>query len=124
MRCGRVGVDPLCWGQDDGGEGFVAGVVGVRRVGYIFAVLLAVVGGGGCGTTSVAPGAKSGQTAGSAEWTKQLTDFENRYFEFNPVFAVQQGRHEYDGRLPDWSAGGIRAEVQWLHAQRTLAEKF
>jgi hypothetical protein len=101
----------------------VAGVAGARRVGCVIAVLLAIVG-SGCGTSAAPPAGGPAQTAGSAEWTKQLSDFENRYFAFNPVFAVQQGRHEYDGRLPDWSAAGISAEVQWLHAQRTLAEKF
>jgi hypothetical protein len=35
---------------------------------------------------------------------------------------VQQGRHEYDGRLPDWSAGSIQANVQWLHTQRAQTE--
>src|SRR5262249_20744796 len=52
------------------------------------------------------------------------SDFENRYFALNPVFAAQQGRHEYDGHLPDWSPAGISTQVQWLHAQRTQAEKF
>ena len=37
---------------------------------------------------------------------------------------MQQGSHEYDGRLPDWSAGGIQADVQWLHVQRTQTEMF
>jgi hypothetical protein len=98
-------------------------MVSVRRVVRIFAVLLAVLV-GGCGTTSAPPAGQPAQAPGNAEWTKYLSDFENRYFVLNPVFAVQQGRHEYDGRLPDWSAGGIKTEVQWLHDQRTQAEKF
>jgi len=75
-------------------------------------------------TTTSSPGENVTQTAGSAEWEKLLRQFENDYFALNPQFAVRQGRHEYDGRLPDWSAAGIRAHVQWLHAQRTQAEAF
>ena len=63
-------------------------------------------------------------SAGSAEWVERLRQFEEGYFARNPPFAVQKGRHEFDGRLPDWSATGIRATVQWLHAQRTQAEAF
>ncbi len=94
-----------------------------RRLVRGFAVLCAVLA-VGCGTTSAPPTGGAAQTAGSAEWTKHVREFEDRYFALNPSFAVQQGRHEYDGRLPDWTAAGIRAEAQWLHGQRTQAEMF
>ncbi|MGH3767986.1 MAG: DUF885 domain-containing protein [Pseudonocardiaceae bacterium] len=97
--------------------------VPVRRLVRAFAVLCAVLA-VGCGSTSAPSAGGPAQTAGNAEWTKHVREFENRYFALNPVFAVQQGRHEYDGRLPDWSAAGIRAEAQWLHGQRTQAEMF
>ncbi len=90
--------------------------VPVRRFVSAIAILLVVLV-DGCGTPPATP-------AGSVEWTKHLRQFEEGYFERNPTFAVQQGRHEYDGRLPDWSAAGIRTAVQWLHAQRTEAEAF
>jgi hypothetical protein len=93
-----------------------------RRLIRALAVLCAVLA-VGCGTTS-APSTSAAQTADNAEWTKHVREFENRYFALNPPFAVQQGRHEYDGRLPDWTAAGIRAEAQWLHGQRTQAETF
>jgi Bacterial protein of unknown function (DUF885) len=97
--------------------------VAVRRVIRAFVVLVAVLL-GGCGTTPAPPAGSPAQTAGSVEWTKYLREFQNAYFARNPSFAVQQGRHEYDGRLPDWSAAGIHTEVQWLHAQRTQAQLF
>jgi hypothetical protein len=90
--------------------------VAVRRVVGVLAVLITVLV-SGCGTTSTSP-------TGSAEWTKHLREFEIGYFARNPSFAVQRGRHEYDGRLPDWSAAGIHADGQWLHAQRVQAEMF
>ncbi len=97
--------------------------VAVRRGARVIAVLLAVLT-GGCATTPAPPPGSPGQATASAEWTKHLREFENGYFAREPTFAVQQGRHEYDGRLPDWSTAGIRAEAQWLHGQRTQAELF
>src|SRR5262245_4691435 len=94
--------------------------VPARRSLCILTVLLAVLA-GGCATTPAPPPGSPGQASGSAEWTRHLRDFENGYFARNPTFAVQQGRHEYDGRLPDWSAAGIRAAAQWLHGQHTQA---
>ena len=38
-------------------------------------------------------------------------------FRANPAFAVGQGRHEYDGRLPDWSETGL-AQREGAAAQR------
>ena len=38
------------------------------------------------------------------------------YFMLQPFFAVNAGRHEFDGKMPDWSAGGIQQEVSWLQA--------
>ena len=43
------------------------------------------------------------------------------YLRAHPVFAIVAGRHEYDGRLPDWSADGIAAEIRRLHAARDRA---
>ncbi|HET9253713.1 MAG TPA: DUF885 domain-containing protein [Pseudonocardiaceae bacterium] len=100
----------------------MAHLVRARCVAGAFAVLLSFV--GGCGTTPAPRADEPTRVAGSAEWAKHVTDFENRYFELEPVFAVQQGRHEYDGRLPDWSASGISAKLRWLRDQRALAEKF
>ncbi|MGH3901913.1 MAG: DUF885 domain-containing protein [Pseudonocardiaceae bacterium] len=97
--------------------------VPVRRFVGAIAMLL-VVFAGGCETPPAPQVGSAGQAAGSVEWTKHLRQFEEGYFERNPTFAVQQGRHEYDGRLPDWSAAGIRTTVEWLHAQRTEAEAF
>jgi hypothetical protein len=39
-------------------------------------------------------------------------------FEHNPVFAANAGKHEFDGKLPDYSPEGLKATATWLHAQR------
>ncbi len=46
------------------------------------------------------------------------------YLQANPVFAVGTGRHEFDGRLPDWSREGIAAEIARLHAEHARIETF
>ncbi|PRQ02197.1 hypothetical protein ENSA5_25320 [Enhygromyxa salina] len=46
------------------------------------------------------------------------------YFQAHPAFAVVAGRHEHDGRLPDWSAEGIAKEIARLNDQRAKALAF
>jgi len=47
-----------------------------------------------------------------------------RYFELNPDFAVSQGDHFYDGRLPDWSEAGLKAQADVLHKVIRDADAF
>jgi uncharacterized protein (DUF885 family) len=42
----------------------------------------------------------------------------------HPFWAVGQGRHEYDGQLPDWSREGILAENERKHRAREQALLF
>lgn len=45
-------------------------------------------------------------------------------FERAPSFAVQQGRHEFDGLLPDLTAAGLAEKAAYIQAQRLRAESF
>lgn len=58
------------------------------------------------------------------EWERFVSGFIHGHFEHNPTAAVDAGKHEYDGRLPDWSEAGIQAHLQWLKSQRQQAEAF
>ncbi|WP_084417788.1 DUF885 domain-containing protein [Henriciella litoralis] len=49
----------------------------------------------------------------SETWPDFMGEFLNGYFELNPSFAVVQGRHEFDGQLPDWSEAGIQAQIDY-----------
>lgn len=42
----------------------------------------------------------------------------------HPQWAVTQGRHEYDGQLPDWSREAIAKEIARLHRARDEAMAF
>jgi hypothetical protein len=41
-----------------------------------------------------------------------------------PDMAVYVGRHEFDGKLPDWSADGLARTVASLHSMRNAAVAF
>jgi hypothetical protein len=63
------------------------------------------------------PAAK-GPTPASAAWVKLTNAFIEDYMLAQPSFAARQGRHEFDGQLPDLSAHGIKREIARLHDQR------
>ena len=58
------------------------------------------------------------------EWDTFVSGFIETYFEANPLFAVYQGRHEFDGRFPDWSDRGLQKWAQRLHGLRDSAAAF
>jgi uncharacterized protein (DUF885 family) len=60
----------------------------------------------------------------SPGWPVFVDEFLAGYFKANPAFAVNQGRHEFDGRLPDWSEEGIKAEILRLQRLRERAADF
>ncbi len=49
-----------------------------------------------------------------ADWDGFVTEFLDGYMPLNPDFAVYQGKHEFDGQLPDWSEEGIKAQIDFL----------
>ena len=61
---------------------------------------------------------------GRSDWSRFVTSFLGEYFDLNPTFAANAGRHEYDGRLPDWSEDGLRRKIAWLREQRRAAAAF
>src|SRR3954466_9908401 len=54
----------------------------------------------------------------SAEWDAFVQEFLDSSYAADPAFAVNLGRHEYDGRLADFSDAGIRHQIDRLHAAR------
>jgi hypothetical protein len=57
-------------------------------------------------------------------WDHFVRTFLDGYFERHPTFAAGAGRHEFDGRLPDWSPEGLAEEAAWLKAERARAAEF
>ncbi len=73
--------------------------------------------------TNVNQTANSNATA-DPKWDAYVEQFLTDYFTANPNFAVYQGRHEFDGKLPDWSRDGISREIARLKSERGKAAAF
>jgi hypothetical protein len=59
--------------------------------------------------------------AAASSWDRFAAGFIADYFEAHPTFAASAGRHEHDGRLPDWSHDGLEAEARRLAGARRCA---
>ncbi|MGZ8326712.1 MAG: DUF885 domain-containing protein [Allosphingosinicella sp.] len=57
-------------------------------------------------------------------WPAFSRHFIDGYFRVNPAFAVGQGKHEYDGQLPDWSPTGLANAAEFLRSSIAGAEAF
>ncbi|MFC1605798.1 DUF885 domain-containing protein [Pseudomonadota bacterium] len=57
-------------------------------------------------------------------WDRFVEGYIEDYLVAHPAFAVAQGRHEFDGKLPDWSAEGIANEIARLKRVRDQAVVF
>jgi uncharacterized protein (DUF885 family) len=66
----------------------------------------------------------AGCSQNSANWTDFQNRFIERAFELDPTFAANQGRHEFDGRLPDWSEEGLSAAKTFLRDAISEAENM
>lgn len=62
--------------------------------------------------------------AASRQWNAFVEAFINSHFAAHPDRAVHAGRHEYDGKLPDWSRVGLQRETVRLRAERDKALSF
>jgi hypothetical protein len=57
-------------------------------------------------------------------WPTFVANYLDGYFAHRPDLAVMAGRHDFDGRLPNWSREGMALMVHFLKEQRAAAEKF
>lgn len=77
---------------------------------------------------SPSPAPAAPRTDARAAQREAWGDFAQRFieeaFQADPFFAVQAGRHELDGRMPDLSAAGIRHEIERLRAAGAAAAHF
>lgn len=60
----------------------------------------------------------------SKSWDSYVNEFLEAYFVAHPDFAVRAGRHEFDGRLPDWSAEGMAKEARRLRGEKDRITGF
>ena len=77
-----------------------------------------------CQQATRPPSASSARPAASAAWDAYANEFLESYFVAQPGTAVWAGRHEFDGKLPDWSTAAIKREIRRLHAERDRTASF
>ena len=79
------------------------------------------------------PAEKSGETgeatavtpkAPNPRWAAHTKSFLDDFFTAHPAAAVVAGRHEHDGKLPDWSAEGLAKEVARMKAAKQALAAF
>lgn len=62
--------------------------------------------------------------SGSSAWPDFQSRFVEGFFAAEPTFAASQGRHEFDGRLPDWSEQGLTTQIAFLKSAIEEAQAF
>ncbi len=77
-----------------------------------------------CSPGAQAPGGSMTAMAQAGDWAKFRDAFVTNWFELDPANAVYQGKHEFDGRLPDWSAAGLKKQGDFLRETIAAAGKF
>ncbi|HET9863873.1 MAG TPA: DUF885 domain-containing protein [Steroidobacteraceae bacterium] len=75
----------------------------------------------GCSRESPAPPPAPSATV---EWPAFVDSFIEARFRADPGFAVQSGRHEFDGQTQDWSRAALDADIGALRASRDAMRKF
>lgn len=59
--------------------------------------------------------------ASATPWARFVQEYLDGYFQHQPDAAVSAGRHEFDGRLPDWTPAGIERFTEFLGRMREAA---
>ncbi|HZE62512.1 MAG TPA: DUF885 domain-containing protein [Pyrinomonadaceae bacterium] len=88
---------------------------------FTFALLFAA---SGCQQATPPANQQTMSQTESKEWDSYVNEFLEAYFVAHPEFAVHAGRHEFDGKLTDWSAEGIASEIKRLHAAKDRVAGF
>jgi hypothetical protein len=60
----------------------------------------------------------------SADWDSFVQRTIDGYMRLNPDFAVYQGKHEYDGQIPDWSPQGLQQRQAFVEQAINDAQAF
>jgi uncharacterized protein (DUF885 family) len=76
----------------------------------------------GCAETTQGQDVRSARD--ESAWSGFLDRTIEGFFRVSPEFAVYQGRHEFDGQLPDWSGTGLANRISFLRSTIAAAEAF
>ncbi len=76
----------------------------------------------GCAETTESTDVRSAER--QSAWPQFLDRTIAGYFRITPEFAAYQGRHEFDGQLPDWSGTGLANRASFLRSTIAAAMAF
>jgi len=65
-----------------------------------------------------------GGQGGSTSWARFQSEYIETTFKYEPAFAASQGRHEFDGTLPDWSEAGLAQSAGFYKTAIDKAQAF
>lgn len=105
-------------------RGCVSAAMTARAVSLLAASLLALSLLAGCGKSEVPVSSAPPAQSAAPAWPVFVEQFIEAHLAANPAFAAGQGRHEFDGQLPDWSAAGLQKEIARLEQARVAALKY
>jgi len=71
-----------------------------------------------------APLAAPAAADAQATWKSFVDSSIEQWFAVDPSFAIYEGAHQYDGKLPDWSDAGLKARAAFLHSVIDRAGAF
>jgi hypothetical protein len=63
-------------------------------------------------------------TSSTSAWSTFVSGTLEQLFQLDPAFAVYEGRHEFDGNLPDWSDAGLQGTEDFWHSTIDQANAF
>jgi len=63
-------------------------------------------------------------TTEADQWKPFVQATIDKWLASDPSFAVYQGAHQFDGKLPDWSNAGLKARAAFLHSVIDDAQAF
>src|SRR5688572_19080566 len=70
----------------------------------------------GCSREPAPPANPPAAAAADTSWPAFVDRFIEARMESDPYFAVNAGRHEFDGKMPDWNRAALDAEVAQTRA--------
>lgn len=67
---------------------------------------------------------RAAQAQAKGDWQGFVDATLEQWFRLDPAFAVERGRHDFEGQLPDWSAAGLARRAAFLKDTIRRARAF
>ncbi|MBY0581760.1 MAG: DUF885 domain-containing protein [Sphingomonas sp.] len=83
----------------------------MRRGLLAMAIVVALT---GCSPTGAGKQQSSTHALPNTSWPAFRDAFIDGWFKLDPYFAAYQGKHQFDGQLPDWSPDGLKKQSDFL----------